>query len=75
MAAGYEKAYDSRSVFRAENSESHRQLTEYTGLDVEMGIEEHYYDALEVIDAMLKHIFKGISRLPRSCMLRSTCLV
>lgn len=37
-----------------------RHLTEYTGLDVEMGIEEHYHDALEVIEAMLEHIFKGI---------------
>jgi aspartyl-tRNA synthetase len=32
-------------------------LTEFTGLDLEMAIEEHYHEALEVIDQLLRFIF------------------
>ncbi len=35
-------------------------MTEYTGLDLEMTIDGHYHQAMWLIDAMLKHIFKGI---------------
>ncbi len=31
-------------VFRAENSNSHRHLCEFVGLDVEMAIFEHYHE-------------------------------
>ena len=37
-----------------------RHLTEYTGLDLEMAIEEHYHEALEMIDGTLKSIYSGI---------------
>lgn len=47
-------------VFRAENSNTHRHLTEFTGLDLEMAFESHYEEVMEVIDAVLKHIFKGL---------------
>lgn len=60
IAADYEKVYEIGPVFQAKNSNTPRHLTEYTGLDLEMAIEEHYHEALEVIDGVLKHIFKGI---------------
>ena len=60
IAADYEKVYEIGPVFRAENSYTYRHLTEYTGLDLEMAIEEHYHKALETIDGTLKHIYKGI---------------
>ncbi|KAK3167619.1 hypothetical protein OEA41_010746 [Lepraria neglecta] len=60
IAADFERVYEIGPVFRAENSNTHRHLTEYTGLDLEMAIEEHYHEALEMIDGTLKHIFKGI---------------
>ena len=31
-------------MFRAENSNTHRHLCEFTGLDFEMAIKEHYYE-------------------------------
>lgn len=61
IAADYEKVYEIGPVFRAKNSNTPRHLTEYTGLDLEMAIEKHYHEALEVIDGVLKHIFKGIN--------------
>ncbi|PGG95751.1 aspartate-tRNA(Asn) ligase [Blastomyces parvus] len=60
IASDFERVYEIGAVFRAENSNTHRHLTEYTGLDIEMAIEEHYHEALETVDTVLKEIFKGI---------------
>ncbi|KAJ5916178.1 hypothetical protein N7504_000193 [Penicillium tannophilum] len=60
IAADFGRVYEIGAVFRAENSNTHRHLTEYTGLDIEMAIEEHYHEMLETIDATIKNILKGI---------------
>ena len=66
IAADFERVYEIGPVFRAENGNTHKHLTEYTGLDIEMVIEEHYHEALEVVDGVLKHIFKSTSAFPTS---------
>lgn len=65
------------TVFRAENSNTHRHLTEFTGLDLEMAFETHYHEVLDVIDETLKTIFKGLQQGYRDevCNLRSTLAV
>ncbi|KAJ5171280.1 Nucleic acid-binding OB-fold [Penicillium coprophilum] len=60
IAADFGRVYEIGAVFRAENSNTHRHLTEYTGLDIEMAIEEHYHEMLETLDAVIKNILKGI---------------
>ncbi|OAX83948.1 aspartate-tRNA(Asn) ligase [Emergomyces africanus] len=60
IASDFERVYEIGAVFRAENSNTHRHLTEYTGLDIEMAIDEHYHEALEILDSVIKEIFKGI---------------
>jgi ergosteryl-3beta-O-L-aspartate synthase len=60
IASDFERVYEVGAVFRAENSNTHRHLTEFTGLDLEMAIEEHYHEMLDVIDETLKNIFKTI---------------
>lgn len=60
IAADFGKVYEIGAVFRAENSNTHRHLTEYTGLDIEMMIDEHYWEARNLIDRTLKSIFKGV---------------
>ncbi|KAI1627631.1 aspartyl-tRNA synthetase [Exophiala viscosa] len=60
IASDFERVYEIGAVFRAENSNTHRHLTEYTGLDLEMAIEEHYHEMMDVIDHTLKTIFSGI---------------
>jgi aspartyl-tRNA synthetase len=47
-------------VFRAENSFTHRHLTEFTGLDLEMVIEESYEEVVDLLDSLFLHIFKGL---------------
>ena len=60
IAADFERVYEIGPVFRAENANTHRHMTEFIGLDLEMAIEEHYHEVLEMLDGMLKHIFSGL---------------
>ena len=50
----------STSVFRAEDSNTHRHLTEFVGLDLEMSFKFHYHEVLQVIGDMFINIFKGL---------------
>ena len=56
-------------VFRAEKSNTHRHLTEFTGLDLEMAFENHYEEVLDVIDAMFLAIFRGLKEQYRDQVL------
>ncbi|KAI1268213.1 aspartyl-tRNA synthetase [Xylariaceae sp. FL1019] len=60
ISADFGRVYEIGPVFRAEDSNTHRHLTEYTGLDLEMAIQNDYHETMDVIDTMLKAIFKGI---------------
>ncbi|KAI4859242.1 aspartyl-tRNA synthetase [Hypoxylon rubiginosum] len=60
ISADFGRVYEIGPVFRAEDSNTHRHLTEYTGLDIEMMIHNDYHEAMDVIDEMLKSIFKGV---------------
>jgi aspartyl-tRNA synthetase len=42
ICADFERVYEVGPVFRAEKSLTHRHLCEFTGLDFEMEIKEHY---------------------------------
>lgn len=59
VASDFERVFEIAPVFRAENSFTHRHLTEFVGLDLEMAFEEHYHEVLEVIEEMFMFIFKG----------------
>lgn len=61
ITSDYGRVYEIGPVFRAENSNTPRHLTEYTGLDLEMEV-NHYHDAMYLIDDMLKHIFASLER-------------
>ena len=54
------RVFEIGPVFRAENSHTRRHLCEFTGLDLEMAITDHYMETLEVIHNMFKHIFTGL---------------
>jgi aspartyl-tRNA synthetase len=59
VTADFERVFEIAPVFRAENSFTHRHLTEFVGLDLEMTFEEHYHEVLELIEEMFMFIFKG----------------
>lgn len=60
IAADFERVYEIGPVFRAENSFTHRHMTEFMGLDLEMTINEHYHEVMETLDNLFKHIFTGL---------------
>ena len=60
IAADFERVYEIGPVFRAENANTHRHMTEFVGLDLEMTIEEHYHEVLELLDGLFKHLFKSL---------------
>ncbi|KAI1090703.1 aspartyl-tRNA synthetase [Rostrohypoxylon terebratum] len=64
ISADFKKVYEIGPVFRAENSNTHRHLTEYTGLDIEMSLRESYSELIEVIDRFLKAIFATVQSMP-----------
>lgn len=35
-------------------------MTEFIGLDLEMVIEEHYHEVLELLDSLFLYIFRGL---------------
>jgi aspartyl-tRNA synthetase len=59
--SGFERVYEVGPVFRAENSNTRRHLCEFTGLDLEMTIHEHYDEVLHVMSEMFIYIFDGIN--------------
>ncbi|KAF9453764.1 aspartate-tRNA ligase [Macrolepiota fuliginosa MF-IS2] len=60
IAADFERVYEIGPVFRAEDSNTHRHMTEFIGLDLEMAIEEHYHEVMELLDGLFLHIFRGL---------------
>jgi aspartyl-tRNA synthetase len=59
ITSDFERVFEIAPVFRAENSFTHRHLTEFVGLDLEMVFEEHYHEVLELIEEMFMFIFRG----------------
>lgn len=60
ISADFGRVFEIGPVFRAEDSNTHRHLTEYTGMDLEMTINGDYHEAMRMIDDLMKSIFKGI---------------
>ncbi|XP_076262994.1 aspartyl-tRNA synthetase [Rhynchophorus ferrugineus] len=60
IAADFEKVFTIGAVFRAEDSNTHRHLTEFTGLDLEMAFQYHYHEVMLLIGNLFTEIFKGL---------------
>ena len=62
IASDFERVYEIGPVFRAEDSNTHRHMTEFIGLDLEMAIEEHYHEVMELLDGLFLHMFRGLKQ-------------
>ncbi|KAI0173616.1 aspartyl-tRNA synthetase [Hypoxylon sp. FL1284] len=60
IAGGRKRVYCIGPVFRAENSNTPRHMTEFTGLDLEMEIEDSYHEVIEMIEGVMLYIFRGL---------------
>ncbi|CAF4440465.1 unnamed protein product [Rotaria socialis] len=61
IAADFGKVYTIGAVFRAENANTHRHLTEFVGLDLEMAFNYHYHEVVDTIGDLFTQIFKGLA--------------
>jgi nondiscriminating aspartyl-tRNA synthetase len=66
ICADMERVFEIGPVFRAENSFTHRHLTEFVGLDLEMAFYEHYHEVLDVLDNLFLAIFDGLAQRYRA---------
>lgn len=64
VAGGFEKVYEIAPVFRAEKSHTSRHLTEFTGVDMEMGFIKDENDVMDVVEGMFKDL---ITNLKKEC--------
>lgn len=62
IAADFGRVYEIGPVFRAEDSNTNRHMTEFTGLDLEMAFQEHYHEVVDLLNQLFMFIF---SELPK----------
>ena len=62
ICADMERVFEVGPVFRAENANTHRHLCEFTGLDMEMSINEHYHETLDLLGELMTYIFEGLEK-------------
>ena len=60
LRADFDRVFTIGSVFRAEDSNTHRHLTEFIGRDIEMTFNEHYHEVIDMIGRTFVLIFKGL---------------
>jgi aspartyl-tRNA synthetase len=53
-----QRVFEIGPVFRAENSNTNRHLCEFTGLDLEMEFNNHYFEVLDLIGELMVYMFK-----------------
>src|SRR3989338_208943 len=56
----FERVYEIAPVFRAEKSHTMRHLTEFTGVDFEMGFIQDHNDVMDLIEQMFIDLIKNI---------------
>ena len=61
VCADLGRVFEIGPVFRAEDSNTHRHLTEFVGLDFEMPIAEHYSEVMDVLDRLFVSMFTGLN--------------
>ena len=60
LASGFEKVFEIGPVFRAENSNSYRHTTEFTGFDIEISCIESYEDIMEFEEDILVYALSAV---------------
>jgi aspartyl-tRNA synthetase len=73
ICGGLGKVYEVAPVFRAENSFTHRHMTEYISLDLEMAFKSNYHEVLYLIGDLFQFIIREIPRrFPQECAVIKT---
>ena len=58
----FERVFTVGPVFRAENSFGPRHMCEFTGLDIEMAIQESYHEIMDVAGELFSYMFEKLEK-------------
>ncbi|EOY29091.1 Class II aminoacyl-tRNA and biotin synthetases superfamily protein isoform 3 [Theobroma cacao] len=61
ICGDFDRVFEIGAVYRAEDSYTHRHLCEFTGLDVEMEIEKHYSEVMDIVDRLFVTMFDSLN--------------
>ncbi|XP_037431330.1 aspartate--tRNA ligase 2, cytoplasmic-like [Triticum dicoccoides] len=61
ICGGFCRVFEVGSVFRAEDSNTHRHLCEFVGLDAEMEIMRHYFEVCDIVDGLFVELFRHLN--------------
>ncbi len=61
MSAGFERIFEVGPVFRAENSNTNRHTTEFTGLDLEFSYIDSFHDVMDIEESLITYALKEVS--------------
>ena len=61
IASGYDRVFEVAPVFRAENSNTSRHTTEFTGFDVEFAYIDSYEDVMDLEEELLTYTLKKLN--------------
>ena len=61
IASGYDKVFEVAPVFRAENSNTSRHTTEFTGFDVEFAYIDSYRDVMDLEEELLIYTLEKLN--------------
>lgn len=62
VVSGLEKVYETGVVFRAEKSHTTRHVTEFTGIDLEMGFIKDEHDVMDVIERYFQFLIENLNK-------------
>ncbi|KAJ1680424.1 aspartate--tRNA ligase dps1 [Spiromyces aspiralis] len=62
IASDFGRVFEIGPVFRAEDSNTHRHLTEFVGLDLEMAFQNDYHEVMYMIYDLFIYIFKNLEQ-------------
>lgn len=60
ICSDFPRVYEIGPVFRAEKSFTHRHLTEFTGIDLEMTFNKNYHEILDMFDNLFINLFGNL---------------
>lgn len=60
IAGDFDRVFTVGAVFRAEDSNTHRHLTEFVGLDLEMAFKFNYLEVVDTIAGTFTEMFRGL---------------
>ena len=60
IASGYDRVFEVAPVFRAENSNTSRHTTEFTGFDVEFAYIDSYHDVMDFEEELLTYTLEKL---------------